>query len=180
MPLKVVPAGDERCDIHNQRPSPQYICESCVKQFGIEPSRVRVSKPPLRRRAKRALRRLRARLDWRHAVGAVAAILVIGTLVTVITGSGGGGSSAPSDTEVAKGLGLVPVAGGGWQTADGACNVVSIETGVGIQSGEAGTNLIVEVTNEAGTVGAVVTQRDFSLTEGECVRRVGEALRSRF
>jgi hypothetical protein len=81
---------------------------------------------------------------------------------------------------VAKSLGLVPVAGGSWQTADGACNVVSIETGVGIRSGEVGTDLIVEVTNEAGTVGAVVTQRDFSLSEGECVRRVGDALRAHY
>jgi hypothetical protein len=88
MPLKVVPAGDERCDIHNQRSSPQYICESCVQKFGIEPSRVRVSKPPLRRRAKRTLRRLRARLDWRHVVAALAALLIIATLVTVLTSGG--------------------------------------------------------------------------------------------
>src|SRR5262249_62151060 len=71
--LKVVPAGDERCDIHNGRTPASYICKDCVRELGVEtgPAPAARGKPIRRLRSKlrntgrRAPRRLRAP-GWRE------------------------------------------------------------------------------------------------------------------
>jgi hypothetical protein len=183
MALKVVPAGDERCDIHNRRSPQNYICESCLKELGVESAApVTPRRRPLRVRARRSVRRWRARTDRRvlYALGVGLPVLIL--VIVLIAGSGGGGSSGPTEAEVVKTLGLVadPNGGTGWITPDGACAVDSIDLGPNVQAGPIGTNLLVEVSNSKGTVGAVVRQNDFSQSESACVARIGAALKAHF
>jgi hypothetical protein len=183
MALKVVPAGDERCDIHTQRTPQRYICQSCLNELGIEP-RVRTTRLSRRTRARRALRRLRsrvARTDRKVLVGA--GVLSVGVIIAIVLVAGGDddGSAGPSEAEVVNSLDLVPgPSGEGWVTSDGACAVTSIEFGTNLQSGSIAGDILFEVTNEDRTVGAVVSQADFSITEAECVDRIGAALQAQF
>ena len=180
MALKVVPAGDERCDIHNRRPSPAYICEDCLKELGGEAAPVRVHRPPRRVRVRRRFRRWRSDRRVLYGVGVGLPVLLLA--IVLVAGSGGGGESGPKEADVVKALGLVPdpAGGTGWITSDRACAVDSIDLGPNVQAGPIGTNLLVEVTNAKGTVGAVVRQNDFSLSEAQCVARVGAALKAHF
>lgn len=182
MPLKVVPAGDERCDIHNQRAPANYICEDCVRGLGVEKTRERTSRRTLQREVRRRVRRWRSEADWRVVAGVGVAVLVLAAVLTgVLSGGGGGGGKGPSEADVVKALGLTPGATGGtWLTADGDCEIVSIDTGAEVTPGPVGTNLVMEVANEARTVGAVVIQHGTALTETECADRVGAALRAHF
>src|SRR5512139_2568626 len=85
MALKVVPAGDERCDVHNRREPQKYICETCLKEFGIE------SAPPAatrRARVRRAIRR--SRVDRRVLIGGgVVGLLIAGVVVVIVLAAGG-------------------------------------------------------------------------------------------
>jgi hypothetical protein len=88
MALKVVPAGDERCDVHNRREPQKYICETCLGEFGIEP----VSPAATRRaRARRALRSWRSGIDRKVLVGVGAAVLIAGVILVIVVVAGGGG-----------------------------------------------------------------------------------------
>jgi hypothetical protein len=183
MALKVVPAGDERCDIHTQRTPQRYICQTCLNELGIEP-RVRTTRLSRRTRARRALRRLRsrvARTDRKVLVGV--GVLSVGVIIAIVlvVGGGGGDTTGPTEAEVVDRLGLVPgPSGEGWVTSDGACAVTSIEFGTNLQSGAIAGEILFEVTNEDRTVGAVVSQADFSISEAECVDRIGTALQAQF
>src|SRR5512139_841761 len=87
MALKVVPAGDERCDVHNRREPQKYVCETCLKEFGIE------SAPPAstrRARVRRVLRRWRSRVDRKVLIGGVG-LLIAGVIMVVVLAAGGGG-----------------------------------------------------------------------------------------
>src|SRR3954454_1930866 len=90
MALKVVPAGDERCDVHNQRTPQRYVCESCLKEVSVRPA----ATPSTRRRARRSARSLRRRavqLDRRALIGAgVGAAIVAAVAILAISGGGGG------------------------------------------------------------------------------------------
>ena len=183
MPMKVVPAGDERCDIHNKRTPAQYICESCVQDLGVEKTRRRTSRRPVSRRVRRRVRRWRSETDWRVIAGVAAAIVVLVVVLTgILSGGGGGGSSGPSESDVVKALGLARGPSGTWLTADGDCEIVSIDTGPEVTPGPvaAGTNLVIEVANESRTVGAVVITHGTALTEAQCAAHVGDALRAHF
>jgi hypothetical protein len=180
MALKVVPAGDERCDIHNQRESRTYICETCLKELGIG-SEVTVTSHRTRRRtrARRALRRWRSRVDWKVLIGAAVAVILVVVLVVGSSGGGGGssgsGSSAPTEADVVNALNLVPdVNSGGWITVDGACAVVAIQFGKDVQ------HRVFEATNENGTVGALVLQNNFSTSQADCVNRIATELKAHF
>jgi hypothetical protein len=191
MALKVVPADDERCDIHNRRNPPQYVCEACLKEFGIDPAAPTAGRPSFRSRLRRSRRRLRRRIargDRRILIGGGIAVAAIVVAVIAFSGGGGGGGSdleadstgPPTQADVASALDLVPDPGGaGWITPDGGCWVVSIQFGADVHPGEIGKGLV-EATNEDATVGAAVSQNDFSLSEAECVARVGAALKAHF
>jgi hypothetical protein len=181
MPMKVVPAGDERCDIHNGRSPAEYICERCVRELGVETSRQRTSRRPLRRRVRRTARRWRANTDWRVVAGVAATLLVLAAVLTgILSGGGGGGTKFPSEADVVKALGLLPGPSGTWLMPDGNCEIVSIDTGPEVTPGPVGTNLVMEVANESRTVGAVVINRGTALTEAQCAAQVGAALRAHF
>jgi hypothetical protein len=191
MALKVVPAGDERCDIHNRRNPPQYVCESCLEEFGIDPAAPSAGRPSFRSRLRRARRRLRRRIargDRRILIGGGIAVAAIAVAILALTSGGGGGGDGqgsdstgpPTQADVVGALELVPDPGGaGWITTDGACWVVSIQFGADVHPGEIGKGLV-EATNGDATVGAAVSQNDFSVSEAECVARVGAALKAHF
>ncbi len=184
MALKVVPAGDERCDIHNRRKSPTHICETCLKEYGIDPARPATARPrPRRVRARRAFRRWRSRTDRKVLIGGGVGFLIVGVIVVtvLVAGSGGGGgeggSGAPLEADVVNALDLVPnLTGGGWVTSDGACAVVSIQFGKDVQVG----NRAIEATNADGTVGAFVLPNDPAISEADCLARVSCRLRAHF
>ncbi|HEX6585163.1 MAG TPA: hypothetical protein VF052_00255 [Solirubrobacterales bacterium] len=189
MPLKVVPAGDERCDVHNQRTPQKYVCESCLKEFGIESPEseaATVHRPSRRTRRRRAFRRWRSRLDWKVLLGAAVGVILVIAVVAAVGSLGGGDGgetegNVPSEADVVEGLDLLPnPSGSGWITSDGACAVVSIDISELAQPAQEGEELPLEATNEAGTVGAVVIQNDFSSTQAECVGRVDTALKAEF
>jgi hypothetical protein len=115
-----------------------------------------------------------------YAVGVGLPVLILA--IVLLAGGGGGASTGPSESDVVTALGLVPDPSGGtgWITPDRACAVDSIDLGPDVQSGPIGTNLLVEVTNEKKTVGAVVRQNDFSLSEPQCAARIGAALTTHF
>jgi hypothetical protein len=86
MALKVVPAGDERCDVHNRRKPQKYICETCLSEFGIES----VSPAATRRaRARRALRSWRSGIHRKVLIGVWAAVLIAGVILVVVLVVGG-------------------------------------------------------------------------------------------
>lgn len=194
MALKVVPAGDERCDIHNGRTPASYICKDCVRELGVEtgPAPAARGKPIRRLRSKlrRAGRRSRRRLrspGWREVLlGAVAIIVIAATilLITALTGGGGGGhrTGLPTQEEVVNALGLSPDPSGvGWITLDGACAVLSIQ--IGSQAAAPTTTTTAtpagEASNTGGTVRALV-QNAFSQSQTACVDRVSAALNAHF
>jgi hypothetical protein len=190
MALKVVPAGDERCDIHTQRKPARYVCESCLKEFGIQADRPR-ARPRRRvrvraRRAMRGLRRRRWSADRKLLIGAGAGLLVAGLIAVALTTAGGDGDSEspsgpPREADVVNALELVPdPSGTGWTTLDGACWVVSIQIGDDVRAGRIAGGQLFEATNDELTVGAAVTQGDFSVSQAECVARIGSALRTQF
>ncbi|HET8592311.1 MAG TPA: hypothetical protein VFL56_01490 [Solirubrobacterales bacterium] len=185
MPLKVVPAGDERCDVHNHRTPQRYVCEECLKEFGIEsPESATVHRPPRRVRWRRARRRWRSRIDRRKVLlgaAAVVALIVAGLIAGSVVGGGEGGGGAPSEADVVNRLDLLPnPAGTGWITSDGACAVVEIDLSELPPPTEGGEELSIEASNETRTVGAVVIQNDFSIGQAECVARVDAALKAEF
>jgi hypothetical protein len=194
MALKVVPAGDERCDIHNGRKPPAYICKDCLKELGVEAGptvavrsgQVRRLQRILRggpfRAARRAMRRsgLGRRPRLLAGAGVVLLIAVIALIVVLSSGGGGGGtpSGPPSQDEVVQALGLSPDPNGnGWITLDGSCTVLSIQTGVPPPTTSA--NPATTATNEARTVRAVV-QNAFSQSQAACVDRISAELRDHF
>jgi hypothetical protein len=190
MALKVVPAEDERCDIHNRRNPPQYICETCVKELGVDPGEPTVGRPSLRSRLRRARRRLGRRTavgDRRILIGGgIAAVIVAIGVIALGSGGGGGDEGAadtpgpPTEADVVNALELVPdSSGAGWITPDGACWIVSIQFGADVQPGEIGKGLV-EATNEDATVGAAVSQNDFTVSEQQCVARIGAGLKASF
>jgi hypothetical protein len=188
MALKVVPAHDERCDVHTQRQPVRYVCESCLEEFGIDPTKpttVRRSRRSRLRRLRRRLRRAIARGDRRILIGGGIAVAVVAALVIVFASAGGGddgqsNDGPPTEADVVSALELVPEpSGAGWITPDGACWIISIQFGADVHSGEIGKGLV-GATNEAATVGAAVSQNDFSISEEECVARIGTALRAKF
>jgi hypothetical protein len=190
MALKVVPAEDERCDIHNQRNPPQYVCEACLDRFGIDPAQPTPGRRSLRSRLRRARRRLRRNLvrgDRRMLIGgAIVAVAIVLVLIAFASGGGGDdegklGDGAPTEADVVTALELVPDPGGaGWITSDSACWVVSIHFGADVQPGPIAGEHLVQATNENATVGAAVSQNDFSVSEEECVARIGAALKANF
>jgi hypothetical protein len=99
MALKVVPAGDERCDVHNRREPQKYVCETCLGEFGIES----VSPAATRRaRARRALRSWRSGIDRKVLIGVGVAVLIAGVILVVALVDGGdddraGVAAAPQD-----------------------------------------------------------------------------------
>ena len=194
MRLKVVPPGDERCDIHNNRTPASYICEDCVRELGVEPgSAPTIRRRPLRRlrsslcrTRRRTRRRLRSpgRREILFAAAAIAAIAVTILVVTSLTsgGGGGGGSGPPNEEDVVNALGLSPdPSGTGWITLDGACAVLSIQVGSRPQATTttAATTGGGEASNADGSVRAVV-QNAFSQSQAACVDRISAALRAHF
>jgi hypothetical protein len=192
MALKVVPPNDERCDVHTQRQPVRYVCESCLDKFGIDPAQSTPGRRSLGSRLRRARRRLRraiARGDRRVLIGGGIAVVAAALVVIALASGGGGGgdeqeagaNGAPTEADVVSALGLVPGPGGaGWITTDGACWVVSIQFGADVRPGTIAGKGLVEATNEDATVGAAVSQNDFSVSEDECVARVGAALKTNF
>jgi hypothetical protein len=183
MPLKVVPAGDERCDVHNHRTPQRYVCEACLKEFGIESPEsegTTVHGPSRRTRRRRALRRWRSRIDRKVLIGAgVGLILLIAVLASGILG--GDEAGVPSEADVVSALDLLPnPAGSGWITSDGTCAIVSIDLNELAPLAQEGEELSIEASNEDRTVVAVVIQNDFSITQAECVGRVDTALKAEF
>src|SRR5215207_62375 len=86
MALKVVPAGDERCDVHNRREPQKYICETCLREFRIES----VSPAATRRaRARRALRSWRSGIHRKVLIGVGAAVLIAGVILVIVLVAGG-------------------------------------------------------------------------------------------
>jgi hypothetical protein len=185
MALKVVPAGDERCDIHNGRSPASYVCETCLVKFGIDPEQAATRRRSRRQRARLAIGRIFAGGNRRIRVGlgVLLVIAVVAAAVVLLAGRGGG-SGTPSQDDVVKALDLVPNTGRpGWITADGTCSVVTIVTGADVHPGNVAGNLAVEVTNESRTVGAVVTPNVnsfFSASIAACVDQVGGELKSNF
>jgi hypothetical protein len=186
-----VPPNDERCDVHTQRQPVRYVCESCLDKFGIDPTGPRAGRRSFRsrlRRARRALRRRRASAGRRVLIGGGIAVVAV-AIVVIALASGGGGNDEqdagadgpPTDADVVSALELVPDPGGaGWITTDGACWVVSIQFGADVHPGAIAGKSLVEATNEDATVGAAVSQNDFSVSEDECVARIGAALKTNF
>jgi hypothetical protein len=190
MALKVVPAGDERCDIHNGRRPAAYICKDCLRELGVEGGQaVTVRRGPIRgarrllrrrpvRRARRVLRR--APLGRRGALIAAALLAIAIAVVVVIAATGGGGESpsgSPTEAEVVEALELSPNPDGtGWITLDGACAVLSIQIGAPPPAPTANPTI---ATNESGTVRAVVLE-SFSQNQAACVNRISAGLREHF
>jgi hypothetical protein len=190
MALKVVPAEDERCDIHNHRRPARYVCESCLKEFGGDAAEPTVSRPSLRSRLRRARRKLGRRIaggDRRILIGGGIAAVAIAVAVIALGSGGGGGDDGgagttgpPTQADVVNALELVPdPSGAGWITPDGACWIVSIQFGTDVRPGEIGKGLV-EATNENATVGAAVSQNDFTVSEQQCVARIGTGLKANF
>jgi len=119
-------------------------------------------------------------------VGVGVALLAVVAIVVVLVGASGGDKGGPpTQSEVVDALDLVSDPGGGtsWLTADGTCVVISIVFGNEVRPGPVAGNLAVEVTNEQGTVGAVVRPNYssyFNSTEAQCADHVGTALRDHF
>jgi hypothetical protein len=190
MALKVVPAGDERCDIHNHRRNPpKYVCQTCLTEFGLDADASdeprRRSLGPRLRRIRRRLRRRIARRDRGLLVGGGMAVTVVGVLAIVLaTGRGGaeptGTGGPPTQADVINALELVPDPNGGWTTPDGACWIVSLQFGTDVHPGPISGKALAEAANENATVGAAVSQNDFSVSEAQCVARIGAALKAHF
>jgi hypothetical protein len=192
MALKVVPAGDELCDIHNGRNPPQYVCKSCLKEFGVDPDRAAPARRrSLRSRIRRGRRRLRrafASVNGRILIGGGIALVSVTALIVALATSGGGGEDTGGKVThprtqdgVVSALGLIPSPGNsGWITPDGACWVVSIQFDENVHPGKIAGNQLIEATNENLTVGAAVAQNDFSITTQQCASRIGAALRQNF
>jgi hypothetical protein len=113
MALKVVPARDERCDVHNRREPQKYICETCLREFRIES----VSPAATRRaRARRALRSWRSGIDRKVLIGVGVAVLIAGVILVIVLVVGGddheaGVAAAPEDLVAClKGDGIQDVA----------------------------------------------------------------------
>jgi hypothetical protein len=179
MALKVVPADDERCDIHNARKPAKHICESCLKELGLE-ARVMRRRPV--RQARRALRRSGWGGHPKVLIGAGAGLLIAAIVVMIIlAGRGGGGETEtgpPTEAEVVEALELSPDPSGvGWITLDGECVVVAIQIDNAPATQTARPPS--EAMNEDGTVRAIVLE-GFSFSQTECVDRVSDALRENF
>jgi hypothetical protein len=98
MALKVVPAGDERCDVHNRREPQKYICETCLGEFGIDASPAATR----RARARRALRSWRSGIDHKVRIGVGVAVLIAAVILVIVLVVGGddhkgGVAAAPAD-----------------------------------------------------------------------------------
>ena len=173
MALKVIPAGDERCDIHNNRKPPTYICKDCLKELGGEEGTVTDHGSAVRGRR-------------RILIGAGMLLVIVAIVVGVVLaggGDGGGGQSGlPTEEDVVNALDLSPdPSGTGWITLDGSCAILSIEIGKPAQSAaqtQPATTAI-EASNEDGTVRAMV-QNAFSQSQTACVDRINAALRDHF
>jgi len=115
-------------------------------------------------------------------------VVVAVAMILIATAGGGGGngdessvSSRPTEPGVVAALGLVPEPSGvGWITADGACWVVSIQFGGDVRAGQLAGKGLIEATNEAHTVGAAVTQNDFTQSAAQCAARIGAQLKAKF
>lgn len=193
MALKVVAAGDERCDIHNGRKPPKYICKDCIGELGVEAGPTVVAGGASGRRARRILRsrpvrRARRRLrrsrpGGRATVLTGAGIVLVAAAIALVAAlSGGGGaktvSGPPTEAEVVEALGLSPnPSGQGWITLDGACAVLSIQTGRP-PTGQT-VDPKIEASNEDGTVRAIV-EESFSQNQAACVDRISSGLRDNF
>ena len=193
MALKVIPAGDERCDIHNNRKPPTYICKDCLDELGGEEqavtdhgSAVRRGRRPLHggrlRHARRALGRWESPGRRRILIGAGMLLVIVAIVVGVVlagSGDGGGGQSGlPTEEDVVNGLDLSPnPSGTGWITLDGSCAVLSIQ--IGVPPASQPVNPATEAANEDGTVRAVV-QNAFSQSQTACVGRISAGLRDHF
>ena len=93
MALKVVPAGDERCDVHNRREPQKYICETCLGEFGIDASPAATR----RARARRALRSWRSGIDRKVRIGVGVAVILVIVLVVGGDDHKGGVAATPED-----------------------------------------------------------------------------------
>jgi hypothetical protein len=184
MALKVVPAGDDRCDIHNRRTPPRYICKTCMDELGVEAAPSESGRRGPVARLWRKIRRLRSRTDWKLQAGAGVALLVVVGLVLMLAAGGDDRGGPPSQEDVVEALDLVQNPDGtGWLTADGACVVVTIVQGDEVRAGPVAGNLATEVTNADGTLGAVVRTNYssfFSTTQAECANRIQTSLRDDF
>jgi hypothetical protein len=193
MALKVVPADDERCDIHTGRKPAKYICESCLKELGLGAGpAMTVRRGPIRRvrralrhgpfrQARRAVRRSGWGAHPKLLIGAALTLLIAAVVVLTLVGGGEDEGGAPSEADVVNALDLLPnPAGSGWITSDGACVVVSIDLAQQQPTGRQGAELSVEATNQDGTVAAVVVQNDYTISQDECVAQVETALRNEF
>jgi hypothetical protein len=193
MALKVVPADDERCDIHTRRKPARYICETCLKELGLEAGpATTATRGPVRRfrralrrgpfgQARRAMRRSRWGARPKLLIGAGLTLLIAAVVVVTLLGGGEDENGAPSEADVVNALDLLPnPAGSGWITSDGACVVASIDLGQQQPPGGEGAELSVEAANEDGTVAAVVVQNDYTISQDECVAQVETALRNEF
>jgi hypothetical protein len=185
MALKVVPAGDDRCDVHNSRRPQRYICKDCMRELGIES----VSGTGRRwspARVARAVQTGWAQTSGKVRVGVGVGLLVVVAIAVIALGASGGDKGGPpTQSEVVDALDLIsdPGGGTGWQTADGTCVVISIVFGNDVRPGPVAGNLAIEVTNEQGTVGAVVRPNYssyFNSTEAQCAERVQSSLRDHF
>ena len=188
MALRVVPGGDERCDIHNGRRPPKFICQDCAKEMGIQTPGVRARAREMRRR----IRHRWSRTDPRLRRGLVAVVIVGIGIVVAVSVLGGGGADKienPTQEDVVNALNLSPNPDGtGWITLDGACGVVTIDVGARplTTAGQApptttaptGAPAVI-ATNETGTVRAVVVTA-FSNDEAVCVQRIRSELRAHF
>ena len=100
MALKVVPAGDERCDVHNRRQLQKHVCETCLREFRIESVAPAATR---RARARRALRSWRSGIHRKVLIGVgVAAALIAGVILMIVLAVGGddqkaGVAAAPED-----------------------------------------------------------------------------------
>ena len=98
MALKVVPAGDERCDVHNRREPQKHICETCLGEFGIDASPAATR----RARARRALRSWRSGIDRKVRIGVGVAVLIAAVILVIVLVVGGddhkgGVAATPAD-----------------------------------------------------------------------------------
>jgi hypothetical protein len=189
MALKVVPAGDERCDIHNGRKPPAYICKDCLKDLGVETTEgarrpsIRDTRRALRRpirTARRALRRSTGRRRLPIAAGLGLLIAVAAVVVALASGGGGGDTATglPTEAEVVEALELSPnPSGTGWITLDGECAVLSIRIGTTPTTQPVSPETI--AMNETGNVRAVVVNA-FSQSQAACVDRISAELRDHF
>src|SRR5512132_2797741 len=93
MALRVVPAGDERCDVHNRREPQKYICERCLREFGIE------SVSPAATR-----RSWRSGIDRKVLIGVGVAVLIAGVILVIVVVAGGGGGQKNGVAATPEGL----------------------------------------------------------------------------